>query len=127
MRATCRATREQHTTYTFSLCVFSPFFAFQGGLKAAILSDVIQGLAMIGVSVVIIVQGTVNVGGPANVLNVTYERGRLDFFKYDRYSTRFARFVSMIRARIRFRRRVITHDATQHCGISRCVFLRTPR
>lgn len=54
----------------------------QGGLKAAILSDVIQGLAMIGVSMVIIVQGTIGVNGPANVLNVTSERGRLDFFKY---------------------------------------------
>lgn len=45
---------------------------------------------MIGVSVVIIVEGTVNVGGPANVLNVTYERGRLDFFEYD-HIRRFCR------------------------------------
>lgn len=37
---------------------------------------------MIGVSVVIIIQGTVNVGGPDNVYNVTAERGRLNFFKY---------------------------------------------
>jgi len=55
---------------------------FQGGLKAAILSDVIQGLAMIGVSMIIIIQGTINIGGPLNVFNVTQERGRLDFFKY---------------------------------------------
>lgn len=37
---------------------------------------------MIGVSVVIIIQGTVNVNGPANVFNVTAERGRLNFLKY---------------------------------------------
>jgi hypothetical protein len=37
---------------------------------------------MIGVSVVIIVQGTISVNGPANVLNVSHERGRLNFFKY---------------------------------------------
>lgn len=37
---------------------------------------------MIGVSVVIIIQGTINVHGPANVLNVSAERGRLNFFKY---------------------------------------------
>lgn len=37
---------------------------------------------MIGVSVVIIVQGTISMNGPANVLNITYERGRLDFFEY---------------------------------------------
>ncbi|XP_014475727.1 PREDICTED: sodium-coupled monocarboxylate transporter 2 [Dinoponera quadriceps] len=65
------------------ITTISVAFTIMGGLKAAILSDVIQGLAMIGVSVVIIVQGTVNVGGPANVLNVTYERGRLDFFNFD--------------------------------------------
>ncbi|EFN76289.1 sodium-coupled monocarboxylate transporter 2 [Harpegnathos saltator] len=65
------------------ITIISVAFTIMGGLKAAILSDVIQGLAMIGVSVVIIVQGTVNVGGPANVLNVTRERGRLDFFNFD--------------------------------------------
>lgn len=65
------------------ITTISVAFTIIGGLKAAILSDVIQGLAMIGVSVVIIIQGTINVGGPANVLNVTYERGRLDFFNFD--------------------------------------------
>ena len=52
----------------------------QGGLKAAILSDVIQGLTMIGVSLVIITKGSADIG-PDKILNVTYERGRLDFFK----------------------------------------------
>lgn len=55
-------------------------FRVQGGLKAAILSDVIQGLTMIGVSLVIIVRGSTDIG-PDKVFNVTYERGRLDFFK----------------------------------------------
>ncbi|CAL1685971.1 unnamed protein product [Lasius platythorax] len=58
-------------------------FTIMGGLRAAILSDVIQGLTMIGVSVVIIIQGTVNVNGPANVFNVTAERGRLNFLNFD--------------------------------------------
>ncbi|EZA55610.1 hypothetical protein DMN91_009076 [Ooceraea biroi] len=65
------------------ITTISVAFTIMGGLKAAILSDVIQGLAMIGVSIVIIVQGTIGVNGPANVLNVTYERGRLDFFNFD--------------------------------------------
>ncbi|XP_070164836.1 sodium-coupled monocarboxylate transporter 2 [Polyergus mexicanus] len=65
------------------ITTISVAFTIMGGLRAAILSDVIQGLTMIGVSVVIIIQGTVNVGGPANVLNVTAERGRLDFFNFD--------------------------------------------
>ncbi|KAG5345745.1 SC5AC protein, partial [Acromyrmex heyeri] len=65
------------------ITTISVVFTIIGGLKAAILSDVIQGLAMIGVSVIIIIQGTVNVGGPVNVFNVTQERGRLDFFNFD--------------------------------------------
>ncbi|XP_050460775.1 sodium-coupled monocarboxylate transporter 1 [Cataglyphis hispanica] len=65
------------------ITTISVAFTIMGGLRAAILSDVIQGLTMIGVSVVIIIQGTVNVGGPANVFNVTAERGRLDFFNFD--------------------------------------------
>lgn len=56
------------------------FVYLQGGLKAAILSDVIQGLTMIGVSLVIIVRGSADIG-PSQILNVTYERGRLDFFE----------------------------------------------
>lgn len=65
------------------ITTISVAFTIIGGLKAAILSDVIQGLAMIGVSLVIIIQGTINVRGPANVLNVTSERGRLNFFNFD--------------------------------------------
>ncbi|XP_029668398.1 sodium-coupled monocarboxylate transporter 1 [Formica exsecta] len=65
------------------ITTISVAFTIMGGLRAAILSDVIQGLTMIGVSVVIIIQGTVNVGGPVNVFNVTAERGRLDFFNFD--------------------------------------------
>lgn len=54
---------------------------FQGGLKAAITSDVIQGVTMIGVSLAIIGQGAFDVGGVQPVLNITHERGRLDFFE----------------------------------------------
>ncbi|XP_076651667.1 sodium-coupled monocarboxylate transporter 1 [Halictus rubicundus] len=60
----------------------SVIFSVMGGLKAAILSDVIQGLTMIGVSLVIIARGTADMG-PDKVVNVTYERGRLDFFNMD--------------------------------------------
>ncbi|XP_015594854.1 sodium-coupled monocarboxylate transporter 1 isoform X2 [Cephus cinctus] len=66
-----------------SITTISVLFTIMGGLKAAILSDVIQGLTMIGVSVAIIIQGVVDVGGVGPVLNVTYERGRLDFFDFN--------------------------------------------
>ncbi|XP_003428104.1 sodium-coupled monocarboxylate transporter 1 isoform X2 [Nasonia vitripennis] len=72
--------------YWASICgitAISVVFALMGGLKAAILSDVIQGLTMIGVSIVIIIHGTVDAGGFNTVMNVTSERGRLDFFNFD--------------------------------------------
>ncbi|XP_017891643.1 sodium-coupled monocarboxylate transporter 1 [Ceratina calcarata] len=57
-------------------------FNLMDGLKAAILSDVIQGLTMIGVSLLVLARGAVDIG-PEKILNVTYERGRLDFFNTD--------------------------------------------
>ncbi|KZC11124.1 PREDICTED: sodium-coupled monocarboxylate transporter 1 [Dufourea novaeangliae] len=64
------------------ITTISVIFSVMGGLKAAILSDVIQGLTMIGVSLVIIVRGFADIG-PDKVWNVTSERGRLDFFNMD--------------------------------------------
>ncbi|XP_014212876.1 sodium-coupled monocarboxylate transporter 2 isoform X2 [Copidosoma floridanum] len=72
--------------YWASICgitAISIVFTLMGGLKAAILSDVIQGLTMIGVSIIIILHGTVDAGGFSTVVNVTSERGRLDFFNFD--------------------------------------------
>ncbi|XP_011505021.1 PREDICTED: sodium-coupled monocarboxylate transporter 1 isoform X2 [Ceratosolen solmsi marchali] len=72
--------------YWASICgitAISIVFTLMGGLKAAILSDVIQGLTMIGVSIVIIIHGTVDAGGFNTVVNVTSQRGRLDFFNFD--------------------------------------------
>ncbi|XP_012287684.1 sodium-coupled monocarboxylate transporter 1 [Orussus abietinus] len=67
----------------FGITTISVVFTIMGGLKAAILSDVIQGLTMVGVSVAIIIQGVVDVGGVSPVVNITQERGRLDFFNFD--------------------------------------------
>lgn len=53
----------------------------QGGLKAAILADVMQGLTIIAVSVAIIFQGCIEVGGLGTVYERNKEGGRLDFFK----------------------------------------------
>ncbi|XP_051169632.1 sodium-coupled monocarboxylate transporter 2 isoform X2 [Leptopilina boulardi] len=58
-------------------------FTLMGGLKAAITSDVIQGLTMIVVSIVIVIHGTIDVGGVGTVFNITKERGRLNFFNFD--------------------------------------------
>lgn len=55
--------------------------SLQGGLKAAILADVMQGLTMIAISVAIIIQGCVEAGGFVDVFNISKKDGRLDFFK----------------------------------------------
>nr|CAD7263702.1 unnamed protein product [Timema shepardi] len=62
--------------------IMRAIFLFQGGLKAAILADVMQGLTMIFCSVVIIIQGTLNVGVSA-VVNVPRDEGRLKFFDFN--------------------------------------------
>lgn len=56
-------------------------FIFQGGLKAAILADVMQGLTMIAVSVAIIFQGCIEVGGVGAVFEKNIDGGRLEFLK----------------------------------------------
>lgn len=46
------------------------------------MADVIQGLAMIGCSVIVILQGIITAeGGPQTVITKPLERGRLDFFQ----------------------------------------------
>lgn len=56
-------------------------FNSQGGLKAAITADVVQGLTMIACSLAIIIYGCIDVGGFQKVIDVSSERGRLQFFK----------------------------------------------
>ncbi|XP_076765294.1 sodium-coupled monocarboxylate transporter 2 [Xylocopa sonorina] len=69
------------------ITTISVVFTLIGGLKAAILSDVVQGLTMICVSLLIIIKGSADIG-PDNILNVTYERGRFDLFDMDLDPTR---------------------------------------
>ena len=54
---------------------------FQGGLRTAIIADVVQLLVMIGCSMVIIFQGVISGGGVVDVVKTSYDGGRLDFFK----------------------------------------------
>jgi Na+/proline symporter len=56
-------------------------FQFQGGLKAAITADVVQGFSMIACSLAIIIFGSIDVGGFGKVIELSSERGRLQFFK----------------------------------------------
>ncbi|KAF5285294.1 hypothetical protein FQR65_LT13272 [Abscondita terminalis] len=67
----------------FGITIISIIFTILGGLKAAILADVMQGLTMIAVSVAIIIQGCVEVGSVGKVIETNKEGGRLDFFNFD--------------------------------------------
>lgn len=57
------------------------FHFSQGGLKAAILADVMQGLTMIAVSLAIIFQGCIEAGGFGTVFERNKADGRLEFLK----------------------------------------------
>lgn len=56
-------------------------FNFQGGFSSALMGDVVQGILMILVCLIVIVKGTIEAGGPWNVIKLSHEKRRLDFFK----------------------------------------------
>lgn len=55
------------------------FFGLQGGLKAAITADVIQGVTVVAVSVLVVVKGVINSGGLENVYNINNDNGKCSF------------------------------------------------
>lgn len=67
----------------FGITIISIVFTILGGLKAAILADVMQGLTMIAMSVAIIIQGCVEAGGVGTVIETNKEGGRVEFFNFD--------------------------------------------
>ncbi|CAH1111192.1 unnamed protein product [Psylliodes chrysocephalus] len=64
------------------ISIVSIIFNILGGLKAAIWADVMQGVTMIIVSMAIIFQGCFEAGGPARVVSINKEDGRLNFFNF---------------------------------------------
>lgn len=63
------------TPVVMSICIF---YTCLGGIKAVIWTDVIQIVIMYGVMVLIMVKGTMNVGGLGFVLEKNWESGRLE-------------------------------------------------
>lgn len=45
------------------------------------MGDVVQGIIMLIVSLIVIVRGTIEAGGPVYIIKTAHERGRLNFFK----------------------------------------------
>ncbi|XP_062535647.1 sodium-coupled monocarboxylate transporter 1-like isoform X3 [Armigeres subalbatus] len=64
------------------ISVISIIFNLLGGLKAAIMADVIQGVTMILISIGIIIQSMVTVGGFGKIFTIPAENGRLNFFNF---------------------------------------------
>lgn len=52
---------------------------FQGGMKAVIWTDVFQVFVMLSGFLAILVQGTLLVGGPGQVLSIAYNHSRINF------------------------------------------------
>ncbi|XP_050306716.1 sodium-coupled monocarboxylate transporter 1 [Anthonomus grandis grandis] len=64
------------------ISTISIIFNLLGGLKAAILADVMQGLTMIAICVAIIIQGSIEAGGFGQVYQISQRDGRLNFFNW---------------------------------------------
>lgn len=59
----------------------SILFYLQGGLKAVIWTDVFQSLIMIAGLIVVVIVGSIEVGGFDRVWQINKEFGRLNFFE----------------------------------------------
>lgn len=53
----------------------------QGGLKAVVWTDTLQGIFFVSAIFAVVIIGTANVGGLAEVIRVSHEKGRLEMFE----------------------------------------------
>ncbi|XP_065364979.1 sodium-coupled monocarboxylate transporter 1 [Calliphora vicina] len=60
------------------VCVVCIFYTCVGGLKAVVWTDVIQTLIMCGAMVLIMIKGTIDIGGPGVVFQKAYDSGRIE-------------------------------------------------
>mgnify|MGYP002655344613 CR=1 FL=1 len=63
------------TPAILAVCVF---YTCVGGIKAVIWTDVLQMIIMIGVMILIMIKGTINVGGLGVLIERNWESGRLE-------------------------------------------------
>ncbi|KAG5877995.1 hypothetical protein JTB14_033644 [Gonioctena quinquepunctata] len=65
------------------VCIFCIFYTSMGGLKGVVWTDVIQLVVMFGALVLVIIKGTIDVGGAGIVLQRNWESGRLEGPNFD--------------------------------------------
>ncbi|XP_028155857.1 sodium-coupled monocarboxylate transporter 1-like isoform X1 [Ostrinia furnacalis] len=61
------------------VCCVCIFYTCLGGLKAVVWTDVIQTIVMVLAMILVIIKGTINVGGLQTVLERNWDTGRLEF------------------------------------------------
>jgi solute carrier family 5 (sodium-coupled monocarboxylate transporter), member 8/12 len=54
---------------------------FKGGFRAVVWADTLQTFAMLSAVIVVVIMGTIEVGGVGEVLERANDSGRLVFFK----------------------------------------------
>ncbi|KAG8239761.1 hypothetical protein J437_LFUL019390, partial [Ladona fulva] len=59
------------------------FYTSLGGLKAVVWTDAIQMITMFGASIVVVIIGTIAIGGPSVVMERSHQGGRIEFFNMD--------------------------------------------
>lgn len=68
------------------VCVVCIFYTCVGGLQAVVWTDVIQTFFMFGAMLLVIVKGTIDIGGINTIFERAYESGRIETIKYIIYS-----------------------------------------
>ncbi|KAK7792175.1 hypothetical protein R5R35_005133 [Gryllus longicercus] len=65
------------------VCIVCIFYTTLGGLKAVVWTDTLQTILMTGGVLLVLILGTIYVGGPQVVLERSMESGRIEFLNFD--------------------------------------------
>ncbi|CAG9860798.1 unnamed protein product [Phyllotreta striolata] len=65
------------------VCIFCIFYTSMGGIKGVVWTDVIQLILMFGALILVIVKGTIDVGGIGNVLQRNWDSNRIESPNFD--------------------------------------------
>ncbi|XP_017774332.1 PREDICTED: sodium-coupled monocarboxylate transporter 1-like [Nicrophorus vespilloides] len=68
---------------TPAVCITCIFYTTIGGLKAVVWTDVVQTLIMVGAMILVIVKGTIDVGGFENVWKRNWNSDRIEMPNFD--------------------------------------------
>ncbi|XP_052257342.1 sodium-coupled monocarboxylate transporter 1-like [Dreissena polymorpha] len=69
--------------YVVVLTSIAVVYTSLGGIKAVVVTDVVQGVIMIGMIFAILICGCIRVGGVSEVIEINRQTGRLQIFDFD--------------------------------------------